>query len=140
MDMAWALLEARMRREPTADPNQIWTELTSRYLHIVPHPEVSWWATRGQLIESPGYMMNYGAGAIVVAELRQRARASRGSFANGDPAWYAWLSERLYRFGRERPSERVILDFLGRPLSPDALLADLERTKGGTGSTTRGDR
>jgi hypothetical protein len=140
MDMAWALLEARMRREPTADPNHVWTELTSRYLHVVPHPELSWWATRGQLIESPGYMMNYGAGAIVVAELRQRARASRGPFANGDPTWYTWLSERLYRFGRERPSERVILGFLGHPLSPDALLADLGRTGGGTGSTTPGGR
>jgi hypothetical protein len=140
MDMAWALFETRMRREPTADPNRIWTELTSRYLHVVPHPELSWWATRGQLVESPGYMMNYGAGAIVVADLRQRARASRGPFASGDPAWYAWLSERLYRFGRERPSERVILDFLGRPLSPDALLADLGRTGGGAGSTMPGGR
>jgi hypothetical protein len=140
MDMAWALFETRMRREPTADPNQVWTELTSRYLHVVPHPELSWWATRGQLVETPGYMMNYAAGAIVVAELRQRARASRGPFANGDPAWYAWLSERLYRFGRERPSRRVIEDFLGRPLSPDPLLADLGRTGADGENRTRGGR
>ena len=141
MDMAWALLEVRMRREPTADPNEIWTDLTSRYLHIVPHPELSWWATRGQLIETPGYMMNYAAGAIVVADLRARTRALRGPFTKADPGWYPWLSDRLYRFGRERSSQRVVEDFLGRPVSSQALLAEIARLgPARAGGSPRGGR
>jgi hypothetical protein len=36
---------------------------------------------------------------------------------------------RLYRFGLERPSQRVVEDFLGRPISPRALLDDLARAR-----------
>ncbi len=141
MDIAWALLEVRLHRDPAADPNVVWTDLTRRYLGIVPHPELSWWAMRGQLIDAPGYMMNYAAGAVIVADVRARARALRGPFTKADPAWYPWLSERLYRFGLERSSKRVLDDFLGRPLSPDALLADLARLRpAGSGSTPRGGR
>jgi hypothetical protein len=43
-----------------------WTRLTRDYLRIRPHPELSWWAMRGQLVDSPGYMMNYAAGAILI--------------------------------------------------------------------------
>ena len=32
---------------------------------IEPHPEWSWWAVRGQLIDSPGYLANYVLAAIV---------------------------------------------------------------------------
>jgi hypothetical protein len=129
LDIAWALLEVRLHREPAADPNQVWTEITSSYLKIAPHPELSWWAMRGQLVDAPGYMMNYAAGAILVADLRARARRLRGRFTDPDPSWYPWLSDRLYRFGLERTSRQVILDFIGRELSPEALLADLARLK-----------
>ncbi|HEV7364267.1 MAG TPA: hypothetical protein VGN76_00320, partial [Gemmatimonadales bacterium] len=67
MDVAWALFELRMLRDPRADPNEIWTALTRGYLRIRPHPELSWWAMRAQLIDAPGYMMNYAAGAILIA-------------------------------------------------------------------------
>jgi hypothetical protein len=141
MDIAWALLEVRLHRDPAADPNVVWTDLTHRYLGIVPHPELPWWAMRGQLVDAPGYMMNYAAGAVIVADVRARARALRGPFTKADVGWYPWLSERLYRFGLERSSKRVLDDFLGRPLSPDALLADLARlTPAGTGSTPSGGR
>jgi hypothetical protein len=129
LDVAWALFEVRLHREPSADPNQVWTEITSSYLKIAPHPELSWWAMRGQLVDAPGYMMNYAAGAILVADLRARARELRGRFTDPDPSWYPWLSDRLYRFGLERTSRQVIVDFLGRELSPEALLADLARLK-----------
>jgi hypothetical protein len=42
LDVAWALFETQMLRDPTQDPNDVWTRLTSAYLHIRPHPELSW--------------------------------------------------------------------------------------------------
>ena len=105
----------------------MWTQLTSQYLRITPHPELSWWARRGQLVDIPGYMSNYAIGAIVIADIRARVIELHGDFALGDTAWYGWLAPRLYRFGLERSSRQVIEDLLGRPLSPNAFLADLAR-------------
>ena len=72
-------------------------------------------------------MLSYAVGAIVAADLRARVKALHGSFAEGDLGWYAWMSSRLYRFGLERHSRRVLEDFLGRPVSPRAFLDDLAR-------------
>lgn len=130
LDVAWALFEMRMQRDPGADPNQVWTTLTHDYLRIRPHPGVSWWAMRGQLVDSPGYMMNYAAGSIIIAAIRARTRAAHGPFVAGDSTWYSWVAPRLYRFGLERPTRQVIEDFLGGPVSPAALLADMRRMKG----------
>jgi len=90
-----------MLRAPSTDPNVLWTEITNHYLHIVPHPELSWWALRVQLADAPGYMVNYGLGAVLTAEMRQHIREALGPFDTGDPRWYAWLSERLLRYGSE---------------------------------------
>ena len=127
MDTAWALFEIRMHRDPDADPNRVWTEITERYFRIRPHPELSWWALRGQLISAPGYMVTYAIGAIVAADLRARVKETHGPYAEGDPTWYPWMTERLYRYGLERPSQRVVEDFLGRSISPRALIEDLSR-------------
>jgi hypothetical protein len=129
LDVAWALLELRLHRDPEADPNRVWTDITERYLHVVPHPEISWWARRGQLVDSPGYMVNYALGAILVADLRARCRTARGPFSVEDHGYYAWLSERIYRYGLERTSGQVLRDFLGRGSSPEALIADLGRAR-----------
>ena len=134
LDIAWSLFEVRMHRAPESDPNQVWSELTREYLHVTPHPELSWWAMRGQLVDTPGYMMNYGLGSLITADLRARCLALRGPFERPDPGYYAWLSERLYHFGLAKTSRAVIEDFLGRPLSPDALIADMARAKA-TGPT-----
>jgi hypothetical protein len=131
MDTAWALFEIRMHREPGADPNEVWTAITGRYFRIRPHPELSWWAARGQLINLPGYMLNYAVGAILVADLRARAKELHGPYAEGDVTWYPWVSERLYRFGLERPSRQVIENFLGRSISPKALADDMARARSG---------
>lgn len=130
MDVAWALLEAQMLRDPTGDPNVIWTRLTREYLHIRPHPELSWWAMRGQLTDEPGYMMNYAVGYILIAAIRARTVEQHGAFAAGDPTWYAWVAPRLYRFGLERPSRQVVEEFLGGPVTPAAILRDMLRMKG----------
>ncbi len=129
LDVAWALFELRLHRDPAADPNAVWTEITERYLHVVPHPEISWWARRGQLVDSPGYMVNYALGAIIVADLRARCRALRGPFSAEDHGYYSWLSEKIYRYGLERASGGVLREFLGRDMSPEALIADLGRAR-----------
>ena len=80
LDIAWSLFEVRMHRNPDADPNQVWADITSHYLHITPHPELSWWAMRGQLIDEPGYMANYAIGSIIIADIRARVREVHGDF------------------------------------------------------------
>lgn len=127
LDIAWSLFEIRVHLDPSRSPNAIWAELTGDYLHIVPHPEWSWWAMRGQLVDGPGYMLNYAFGAILVADLRAALVSHRGRFTGGDPAWYAWVAPRLYRFGAERPALQVVKAFLGRSVRTGALLRDLAR-------------
>jgi hypothetical protein len=126
LDAAWALFEIQLHETPDRTPNDLWTEITSTWLGIAPHPEWSWWAMRGQLVEEPGYMANYALGAVLAADLRAAIRAARGDWLDGDPGWYAWVRERVYRFGRERSSRDVLRDVLGRPPSADALRAELE--------------
>ncbi|MFL5403998.1 MAG: hypothetical protein ACJ8BF_14425 [Gemmatimonadales bacterium] len=127
MDVAWAVFELRMLRDPGADPNTVWTGLTRDYLGIRPHPELSWWAMRAQLIDAPGYMMNYAVGAMLSAAIRARTRELHGATTAGDSTWYGWIAPRLYRFGLERPTREVVEEFLGGPVSPVALLADMRR-------------
>jgi hypothetical protein len=127
LDVAWALFEIRMLHNPAADPNAVWTDITSRYLHIVPHPEYSWWAVRVQLMDSPGYMVNYGLGAVITAEIRERIRQSIGPFDTGNPRWYFWTSEHLLRVGGEVETADLLRGFLGHPVSPQALIDDMRR-------------
>jgi Peptidase family M3 len=127
LDVAWSLFELRMLRDPTTDPNALWTDITHRYLRIVPHPEVPWWAMRVQLAGNPGYMVNYGLGAVLTAEMRAATRAAIGDFDTGNERWYGWLSEKLLRYGAERDTRRLLHDLLGRPVSPAALLEQVKR-------------
>lgn len=127
LDVAWSLFELRMLRAPGTDPNVLWSEITSHYLHIVPHPELSWWMLRGQLVDMPGYMVNYGLGAVLTAEMRQHIHQALGPFDTGDPRWYGWLQAHLLRYGSERDTPSLMQDFLGRPVSPQALLNQIHR-------------
>ncbi len=127
MDACWALFEDRMQQDPSLDPNAVWAELTHRYLRVVPHPELSWWGMRGQLIGAPSYLMNYALGAFITADVRDRIRALHGAFTLGDATWYDFVRDRIYRFGLERSSLAVMEEFLGRPLSADPLLARVGR-------------
>lgn len=127
LDVAWALLELRVHADPSPDPNAEWAAITSEYLHIIPHPEWGWWAMRGQLVESPGYMMNYALGAMITAQLRDKIREERGPFSTPDKKRYDWLSDHLYRFGLSRPTRDVLHDVLGAPLGVDALVNDMRR-------------
>ena len=129
LDAAWALFEIRVHRAPERSPNAVWSEIARDYLRIRPHPEWSWWALRGQLVNHPGYLLNYAFGAVLIADVRARLIARHGRFTTGDPGWYGWVAPRLYRFGRERPAREVLEAFLGRPVSPEALLRDMGRAR-----------
>jgi Zn-dependent M32 family carboxypeptidase len=125
LDVAWGLFEIRMLRAPETDPNALWTEIASRYLRIVPHPEHSWWAVRGQLASNPGYMINYAVGALITADVRKRTRDAIGPFDAGNARWYEWLTENLLQFGGGLDTSELMVRFLGRPLSSDALVAEI---------------
>ncbi|HKU14643.1 MAG TPA: hypothetical protein VJQ52_09620 [Steroidobacteraceae bacterium] len=129
LDVAWALFELRMLRDPQQNPNTVWTQITSRYLHVIPHPELSWWLVRVQLVDEPGYMVNYGLGAVVTADLRQRIAAKLGPFATGDERWFGWLSQHLLSSGQTHETAALLREFLGRPVAPQALLAEIARIK-----------
>jgi hypothetical protein len=129
LDVAWSLFEIRMLRDPRSDPNAVWTDITSRYLNIAPHPELPWWAMRVQLAGNPGYMVNYGLGAVLTAEMRARTVGVIGPFDAGNATWYTWLRERLLRFGSERDTRMLMQSLLGRPPSPEALIEQLRRAK-----------
>ncbi|MGQ0646529.1 MAG: hypothetical protein ACT4P7_03100 [Gemmatimonadaceae bacterium] len=129
MDVAWALFELRMHQDPGRDPNVTWTDITRTYLRIAPHPEWSWWAMRGQLVSSPGYLMNYALGAMVAADVRERVRAKRGGFTTSGATLYDWLSDALYQFGQSKPSREVLEQFLGRRVGPESVVRELERMR-----------
>ena len=122
LDIAWGLFELELLDDPNQDPNALWTAITQRYLHIRPHPELSWWALRVQLVHEPGYMINYGLGAVLTADLRQRIRAAVGPFDAGNPQWYAFTAQRLLRDGEAEDTVDLVRRFLGRPVSVEALL------------------
>jgi hypothetical protein len=125
MDAAWALFEMRMLDDPGRRPNDVWTDLTSTWLGVAAHPEWSWWAIRGQLVQEPGYMGNYAAGSVLAAALRAVIRAERGDWTLGDAGWYAWLRDRILRFGRERSAGDAVREVLGQPPTAHALLAEI---------------
>ncbi len=127
MDIAWSLFEIRLLREPATDPNALWTDITREYLRIKPHPELAWWAARVQLASRPGYMVNYGLGSVLTAEMRKATAAAIGPFDAGNPKWYAWTSAELLRYGSEKSAKTLMQELLGRPLSPDAVLEQIRR-------------
>jgi hypothetical protein len=129
LDLAWALFEIRAHTPGAPSPNAVWTDLTTRYLRVRPHPELSWWAMRGQLVESPGYMMNYALGAFLAADLRTELERRFGGLARGDTGWYARVADALFRPGAAEPAMAAVERFLGRRPAPDALLADLGRIR-----------
>ncbi len=126
-DMTWSLFELRAYRNPDVDPNRLWSDLAERFLGIRSHPEWSWWAMRGQLIDAPGYLLNYALGAFIAADVRARLAEDADGFRAGDAGMYRRLTAALYQPGRSEPARQVLERFLGRPISPDALLADLAR-------------
>ena len=80
----------------------------------------------------PGYMINYGLGALMTAEIRAKTRDSIGGFDAGNARWFEWTSEHLLRFGAELDIADLMRQFLGHPVSPKPLVEDI-------GSLSRSD-
>jgi hypothetical protein len=127
LDVCWALFELELHRSPARRPNDVWTETTADGLGIAAHPEWSWWAVRGQLLEVPGYLANYAFSAIVAAAVRARLRELRGDWSAGDPGWYGALADAFFRWGSERTPAELLMSFLGAPVTAEPLLADIGR-------------
>ena len=132
LEAGLTLFEIELHRSPDRRPNDVWAEIVADELGIEPHPEWSWWVMRGQLIDLPGYLANYVLSAITASALRAAIRAERGDWSTGDPGWYRFVSERLLRFGAERPPATLIADLLGGPLTDEPLLADLAGYRSGS--------
>ena len=127
LDICWASFEIELYRHPDRRPNDVWTEITTDGLGIMAHPEWSWWAVRGQLIDSPGYMANYALSAIMAAAVRARIAAVRAPWFEGDPGWFRFVADALFAPGSSRTPADLLGAFLGEPLSAGPLLADLRR-------------
>jgi hypothetical protein len=127
LDLCWALFEIELHRHPERRPNDVWTEVTTDGLGIAPHPEWSWWAIRGQLIDGPGYLANYALSAIMAAAVRARVLSTRGPWFAGDPGWYRSLSDALFSAGASQTPADLLGAFLGGPLTAGPLLADMRR-------------
>ena len=101
LDVCWALFEIELHRHPDRRPNDVWTEVTVDGLGIEPHPEWSWWAIRGQLIDLPGYLANYALSAIMAAAVRARIAEVRGHVVQRTTrGWYRFVADALVRAGR----------------------------------------
>jgi hypothetical protein len=133
LDVAWGLFELRMLRDADADPNLVWTEITNHYLNILPHPELAWWALRVQLVDEPGYMINYGLGAILTADLRDRFHRAVGDFDAGNPRFYSYAAAHLLKSGAAVETPDLLRSFLGRPVSTAPLLAEISRLEASRG-------
>jgi hypothetical protein len=127
LDVCWALFEIELHRHPERRPNDVWTDVTGDGLGLEPHPEWSWWAVRGQLIDLPGYLANYALSAIMAAAVRARIMAVRGPWFEGDPGWYRFVADALFVAGASRTPADLLGAFLGGPLTARPLLTDLRR-------------
>jgi hypothetical protein len=127
LDICWALFEIELHRHPDRHPNDVWTDVTADGLGVEPHPEWSWWAMRGQLIDGPGYLANYALSAIMAATVRARIVEVRGPWFEGDPGWYRFVADALFVPGASRAPAELLETFLGGPLTAGPLLADLRR-------------
>jgi hypothetical protein len=54
-----------------------------------------------QLVHLPGYMVNYGLGSVLTADIREHTREALGPFETGNPQWFSWTSNHLLRFSEE---------------------------------------
>jgi hypothetical protein len=74
-------------------------------------------------------MVNYGLGAVVTADVRQRIAEQIGPFTTGNERWFPWLSQHLLGSGQTQETAVLLRDFLGRPVSSQALLTQIARIK-----------
>ena len=100
---------------------------TADGLGVVPHPEWSWWAIRGQLDRRARLSRQLRAVGDHGGRGPGTHRELRGRGSTGDPGWYRFVADALFVPGASRPPADLLETFLGGPLTAEPLLADLRR-------------
>ena len=59
-------------------------------------------------------MANYAIGSIIIADIRARVKEQHGDFTTGDPTWYAYMTDHIYKFGLSRSSGANVITGLSR--------------------------
>ena len=116
-----------MLREPTRDPNAGVDRDHEQVSEREAAPRAVVVAGARAARRSPGYMVNYGLGAVVTADMRQRIAEQLGPFETGNERWFRWLSQHLLSSGQTHETAELLRGFLGRPVSPQALLTEIGR-------------
>ena len=108
----------------TADVPKLWAERYRSYLGInVPNDargalQDSHWAG-GAFGYFPTYALGSAIGAQLKAAMEREGMDFEGVCASGDLApIHAWLRERIWRHGRSRDTNELIVDACGEPFSP----------------------
>ena len=134
----WELVMIHMERALYRDPEQdlrgLWWDLVER-LQGVPRPEgrnAPDWAAKIHFSVAPVYYHNYLLGELLASQLQ--AHLLRDVLGGGERAWEryvaspevgAFLKERFYRPGRSLAWRDLVVRATGRPLAPDAFVAEL---------------
>jgi len=128
----WCLVMVRFEQALYADPGQdlsaTWWDLVEGLQHVH-RPEGRAqpdWASKTHLAVSPVYYQSYLLGELLAAQLDRAVRAGAGGFVNRPEAG-RFLVERVFAPGASLAWMGLIESATGRPLTPEAFVAGLER-------------
>lgn len=126
--------ERALYRDPEQDLNQLWWDLVER-LQLVRRPDgrdEPDWAAKIHLSVAPVYYHNYLLGEMTASQLQ--AHLLDEVLGGGEDVWERYvaspqvgehLKERLYATGASLDWRATIERATGRPLEPDAFVAEL---------------
>lgn len=127
-------MERALYRDPTQDLGALWWDLVERF-QWVKRPAgraAPDWASKIHFSVAPVYYHNYLLGEIVASQIQSHLqREVVGDGPDGwdryvaSPAVGAWLSERLFRPGKSIDWREAVRRASGRPLAPEAFVAEL---------------
>jgi peptidyl-dipeptidase A len=135
----WALVMTDFERELYANPRQdldaLWWSLVARHQLLVrPEERVAPdWATKIHLVSAPVYYHNYLLGELFSAQLREtmardvlHVRFPAEVTFVGHPEAGPWLRDNVFRPGRKLRWDVFVEKVTGRPLGPEAFVAQME--------------
>ncbi len=136
----WSLVVVNFERAMYADPRQdlekLWWQLVSRYQGLTPPDSLDGradWAAKIHIVTYPAYYHNYLLGQLFAAQLRQRIGQLAGSDAAASgqvsimeqPRIGKFLIDEVFAPGDRYRWDELVKRATGRPLSPEAFLAEL---------------
>jgi peptidyl-dipeptidase A len=134
----WAMVMTEFERRLYADPHQdlgaVWWEVVER-LQGMRRPEgrdAPDWATKIHIVSAPVYYHNYLLGELFSAQLREHVGRTLLNVENVSDVILAgrddlgpWLVENVFRPGRSVRWEAFVEQVTGRPLGPEAFVAQM---------------